>query len=82
MVFVNRSSSSTTWRAVDLHHQLMRRTRWTCSKKVLTGLLTIKKGQQCETFRGVQKGSGNEANADVLVRGLKLGHSFSCYATL
>lgn len=41
-----------------------------------------KKGQQCETFRCVQKRSSNEANADVLVRGLKLGHSFSCYATL
>lgn len=39
-----------------------------------------KKGQQCETFGCVQKGSSNEAN--VLVRGLKIGRSFSCYATL
>lgn len=41
-----------------------------------------KKGQQCETFGCVQKGSSNEANADVLVRGLKVGRSFSCYAML
>lgn len=41
----------------------------------------LKKGAY-RPARCVQKRSSNEANADVLVRGLKLGHSFSCYATL